>query len=245
MKLSGVNALSATGFCQFSAIAEHNSWVAERAAKARPYADRSAMIRAFQQAILDATPTERLESLRGIQIAGRAAMADDMTQESKSEQAGSRTRPAYIRGVRTLHDPERGLPCAGFEMPFILAVRTQAPNPRRVREPGRRTLDEELLHRYRAGSANCTDSGSRTASTPARAETDLIASGRRSSSLIEHASLSANRNPLGGMMLQPPPRRRSADPDGLAGLRRLSCGIGQQSGRAGRLRRRALGLCLT
>lgn len=148
MKLSEVNALSATDFsAEFGAIAEHNSWVAERAAKARPYADRSAMIRAFQQAILDATPTERLEFLRGHpDLAGRAAMAGDMTRESKSEQAGAGlgqlTSEEFAR-FTTLNEAYR----ARFEMPFILAVRGATKHQILAAFENRvgGTLDEELL----------------------------------------------------------------------------------------------------
>ena len=102
---------------------------------------------AFQRAILDATPAERLEFLRGHpDLAGRAAMAGDMTDESKREQAGAglgQLTPEEFARFTALNDAYR----ARFGMPFILAVRGATKHQILAAFENRvgGTLDEELL----------------------------------------------------------------------------------------------------
>lgn len=74
---------------EFGDVAEHAPWVAEAAAKARPFADRDAMIAAFQAAVR-AAPERRQRDLllAHPDLAGRAAIAGELTAESKAEQKG-------------------------------------------------------------------------------------------------------------------------------------------------------------
>ncbi|MCP8937693.1 2-oxo-4-hydroxy-4-carboxy-5-ureidoimidazoline decarboxylase [Alsobacter sp. SYSU M60028] len=124
MTLAEVNALTREAFmAAFGGVAEHSAWVAERAAAARPYADRAAMVLAFQRAVLDASDDERMALLRAHpDLAGRAALAGELTRESTQEQAGAGldrlTQEEYAR-FQTLNDAYR----ARFGMPFIVAVR--------------------------------------------------------------------------------------------------------------------------
>jgi 2-oxo-4-hydroxy-4-carboxy-5-ureidoimidazoline decarboxylase len=119
-----VNALSRDAFVEaFGDVAEHSPWVAERAAKRRPYADREAMAGAFIDTIFDAGDAERLALVRAHpDLAGRAAVAGEIAEDSKREQAGAgldRLTPEEFVRFNELNDAYR----ARFQFPFILAVK--------------------------------------------------------------------------------------------------------------------------
>jgi len=122
--LDQVNALSRDDFvATFGDVAEHSPWVAERAAVKRPYADREAMAEAFIDAIFDAGEAEKLALVRAHpDLAGRAAVAGNIAEESKREQAGAGlhnlTAEEFARFTE-LNDAYR----ARFQFPFILAVK--------------------------------------------------------------------------------------------------------------------------
>jgi len=122
--IDAINLMSAADFvAAFGDVAEHSPWVAERAAKARPYADRRAMIEAFLDAIFDAEAPEKLALLRAHpDLAGKAAMAGDVAAESKREQAGAGLNtlsPEEFARFTRLNTAYRDK----FGFPFILAVR--------------------------------------------------------------------------------------------------------------------------
>ena len=87
MNLVDVNALSPQAFEQaFGEIAEHSSWVAQRALASRPFATREVMIEAFAQAVMQAAKAEQLQLLRAHpDLATRAKL----TADSSREQAGA------------------------------------------------------------------------------------------------------------------------------------------------------------
>lgn len=119
-----VNALDAAAFvAAFGGIAEHTPWVAERAFRAGPFADRDALVAAFQHAILDADPAAQTALLAAHpDLAGRAAVAGALGAESAGEQAGAgldRLTAAEFARFTALNDAYR----ARFGIPFILAVR--------------------------------------------------------------------------------------------------------------------------
>jgi OHCU decarboxylase len=122
--IDAVNLMSAADFvAAFGDVAEHSPWVAERAAKGRPFADRRAMIEAFLDALFDAEAPERLALLRAHpDRAGWAAMAGELAVESKREQAGAGldtlTADEFARFTK-LNVAYRDR----FGFPFILAVR--------------------------------------------------------------------------------------------------------------------------
>jgi len=122
--LEQVNTLSREAFVEaFGDIAEHSPWVAERAARRRPFADREAMAGAFIDAIFDAGDAEKLALVRAHpDLAGRAAVAGEIAEESKREQAGAGldklTAEEFARFTE-LNDAYR----ARFQFPFILAVK--------------------------------------------------------------------------------------------------------------------------
>lgn len=69
------------------AVAEGSPWVAEEAWERRPFADLAALQGAFRQAIEDAPAERQLALIRAHpDLAGRAALAGDLTPESQREQ---------------------------------------------------------------------------------------------------------------------------------------------------------------
>jgi 2-oxo-4-hydroxy-4-carboxy-5-ureidoimidazoline decarboxylase len=106
----------------FGDVAEHSPWVAETAAKARPYADRTAMAGAFLDAILDADDPHKLALVRAHpDLAGRAKLAD-LAPDSQREQAGAgldKLTAEELARFTKLNDAYR----AKFGFPFIFAVK--------------------------------------------------------------------------------------------------------------------------
>lgn len=124
MTLDDLNALDTAGFAEaFGGIAEHSSWVAQRAWASRPFASREAVVDAFQRAILGASEDEKTALLRAHpDLAGRAAMAGELTADSTSEQAGAgldRLTPEEFARFTALNEAYK----ARFGIPFIVAVR--------------------------------------------------------------------------------------------------------------------------
>jgi len=122
--LDQVNALSRKDFvAAFGDVAEHSPWVAEKAAAARPFADRRAMAAAFVEALLTAGEPEKLALIRAHpDLAGRAAIAGDLAEESRREQAAAglgRLTVEEFGCFSALNDAYR----EKFRFPFILAVK--------------------------------------------------------------------------------------------------------------------------
>ena len=122
--MAQVNALSPAEFVAvFGDIAEHSTWVAEAAATERPFGSRDAMINAFATAIETADRSrQRALLLAHPDLAGRAAIAGDVTADSRREQAGAgldRLTPEEFARFTELNSAYR----RRHEIPFILAVR--------------------------------------------------------------------------------------------------------------------------
>ncbi len=124
LSLDAVNALDAAGFITaFGGLAEHSPWVAERAFAARPFASVTAFHAALVAAVRDAG-AERQRALLCAHpdLAGRAAVAGELTAESSTEQAAAgldRLTPDEMARFQTLNTAYTGR----FGFPFILAVR--------------------------------------------------------------------------------------------------------------------------
>ena len=124
LTIDQINAMAGAGFVKtFGDVAEHSPWVAEAAAAKRPFASRAAMIAAFSQALDGASPDARLALLRAHpDLAGKAAIAGEVTDDSAREQAGaglgSLTADEFARFTR-LNEAYR----ARFGFPFIFAVK--------------------------------------------------------------------------------------------------------------------------
>ena len=124
LTIAAVNGLTAAEFVdRFGDVAEHSSWVAERAARARPYADREAFVAAFVAALEGAPEEARLALIRAHpDLAGKAAIRGDLTDDSAREQAGaglgSLTPGEFLR-FQDLNDAYK----RRFGIPFIFAVK--------------------------------------------------------------------------------------------------------------------------
>lgn len=124
LPLETINLMDAEAFVDtFGDIAEHSPWVAEYAAAQRPFADREAMIAAFQAAVGEAGVDRQHDLLSAHpDLAGRAAIAGDLTEDSAKEQAGagldSLTREEFARftALNQAYRDRHGIP-------FIVAVR--------------------------------------------------------------------------------------------------------------------------
>jgi 2-oxo-4-hydroxy-4-carboxy-5-ureidoimidazoline decarboxylase len=124
MSLAEVNAMAAPDFIAcFSDVAEHAPWVAERAQTRRPFVSVEAIIAAFQAVIRQAPEAERLRLIRAHpDLAGRAAIAGNLAEASRKEQAGAgldRLTPEEFARFTDLNSRYR----SRFGIPFIFAVK--------------------------------------------------------------------------------------------------------------------------
>jgi len=124
LTVAAVDAMTAAQFVDaFAGIAEHSAWVAEAAEPARPYGTREAMIDAFTEAVTAASPERQLDLLNAHpDLAGRAAIAGEIGDDSRSEQADAGldrlTEDEFARFTE-LNTAYRNR----FGFPFILAVK--------------------------------------------------------------------------------------------------------------------------
>ena len=124
LSIDDLNRMAVTEFAaRFGDVAEHSPWVAERAAGARPFADRDGVAQAFAAALCCASPDEQLAVLRAHpDLAGKAAVAGALTEDSRREQAGAgldRLTPAEFERFTALNAAYR----ERFGIPFIFAVK--------------------------------------------------------------------------------------------------------------------------
>ena len=104
-------------------IVENSPWVAEAACNARPFADRAALHRAMLDALRSAPEDVRLAVIRAHpDLAGRAALAGELTRELTREQASAGldqlTPDEYAEFMRLNHDYVQR-----FGFPFVICVR--------------------------------------------------------------------------------------------------------------------------
>ena len=87
--LDEVNELDQEEFvAKFGSIYEHSPWVAEGASGRRPFENLDVMHEAFKQALREAPPERRISLIKAHpDLAGKAAIAGDLTPESAQEQA--------------------------------------------------------------------------------------------------------------------------------------------------------------
>jgi 2-oxo-4-hydroxy-4-carboxy-5-ureidoimidazoline decarboxylase len=127
--IAQVNAMPLSDFvAAFGDVAEHSPWVAEAAEKARPFSDREDMIAAFAAVIQAADRARQRDLLLAHpDLAGRAAIAGELTADSRREQAGAgldRLTPEEFARFSELNAAYR----ARHGIPFILAVRGATKN---------------------------------------------------------------------------------------------------------------------
>jgi len=107
----------------FGDVAEHSPWVSERAFAAHPFATRDSVIAAFEAAMHMAAEEDQVALVRAHpDLAGKAALAGEMAEDSKREQAGagldSLTKDEFDRftALNTRYKEK-------FGFPFIFAVK--------------------------------------------------------------------------------------------------------------------------
>ena len=124
LSLAELNGLSGEQFvAAFGDIAEHAPWVADSAAKNRPFASRDDMIRAFASAVAAAPRDRQLELLRAHpDLAGRAALAGQVAEESRREQKGAGLDSLSAEEFARFSDLNARY-LKRFAFPFIFAVK--------------------------------------------------------------------------------------------------------------------------
>ena len=104
-------------------IYEHSPWIPERALAQRPFATVAALKLALQAVVSQASIDEQLGLIRAHpELAGKAAIAGQLTQESTHEQAKSGLNLCSAEEFATLHRLNADYN-AKFGFPFILAVK--------------------------------------------------------------------------------------------------------------------------
>lgn len=124
LPLSTLNTCSDSEFvAALGAIFEHSPWVAEAVSGMRPFASIEALHAAMVSAVDRADEGAQLALIRAHpDLAGKAALAGELTAESTSEQKGAgldRLTSEEFTRFHTLNDAYK----QKFGFPFILAVR--------------------------------------------------------------------------------------------------------------------------
>ncbi|NHZ65505.1 allantoate amidohydrolase [Massilia genomosp. 1] len=126
--LTDLNSCDAAAFVDtLRGIYEHSPWIPERALTGgptgRPFATVAALKHALQTAVTKASVDEQLGLIRAHpELAGKAAIAGELTQESTKEQARSGLNLCSAEEYATLHKLNADYN-ARFGFPFILAVK--------------------------------------------------------------------------------------------------------------------------
>lgn len=122
--LSELNSCDVPTFAErLHGIYEHSPWIPQRAAALRPFASVTALKQALQAEVSRATNEEQLGLIRAHpELAGKAAIAGELTAESTSEQAKSGLNLCSAEEFATLHKLNADYN-AKFGFPFILAVK--------------------------------------------------------------------------------------------------------------------------
>lgn len=152
MTLAELNGLDAQGFAAaLDSVFEHSPWIVARTSAARPFASVDALHRALMDTVHCASADEQLALLRAHpELAGKAAVAGDMTAASIDEQASaglahcSAQEFAHIQQLNQRYN-ER------FGFPFILAVRGL--DRRRIIEEFARRVERERDVEFREALA--------------------------------------------------------------------------------------------
>ena len=119
-----LNSCSETEFAaHLAGLYEHSPWIAQRAASRRPFNSVAALKLALRAALAAATIDEQLALIRAHpELAGKAALAGQLTPESTQEQAACGLNLCSAQQYAALHrlnaDYQRK-----FGFPFILAVK--------------------------------------------------------------------------------------------------------------------------
>ncbi len=124
LTIAEVNALDRAGFAAaFGGVYECSPWVAETAAAARPFAGVDDLLAAMSAGVRAAGADAQTALVRAHpDLAGRAAVAGEMTPESRAEQAAAgldQCTAAEFARFQELNAAYK----AKFGFPFVMAVR--------------------------------------------------------------------------------------------------------------------------
>jgi 2-oxo-4-hydroxy-4-carboxy-5-ureidoimidazoline decarboxylase len=122
--LDTLNAMSVADFtATLGAIFEHSPWVAERAAARRPFASVQQLHEAMADAVRGAAEEERIALIRAHpELAGKAAVRGELTEESTREQKGAgldQCSPEEFARMQDLNQRYN----EKFGFPFVIAVK--------------------------------------------------------------------------------------------------------------------------
>jgi 2-oxo-4-hydroxy-4-carboxy-5-ureidoimidazoline decarboxylase len=123
-RLIEVNGLDQHAFTALlGAIYEHSPWVAQRCWPQRPFASLDALQAAMAQALDAASAEEQMAVIRAHpQLSGRAALRQDLTTDSRQEQAGAGLDRCTPEELEQLQQGNRAY-VEKFGFPFIIAVK--------------------------------------------------------------------------------------------------------------------------
>jgi OHCU decarboxylase len=124
LTIATINSLDADGFeARLGHVCEHAPWVARGAAEHRPFRSREDLHRAMLAVIAHAREADQLALLRNHpELAGKAAIAGDLTADSKKEQGGAGLDRLTAAEYERFHSLNRAY-TERFGFPFILAVK--------------------------------------------------------------------------------------------------------------------------
>ncbi len=124
LTLSRLNSMNQTGFTTALGFAfELSPWVVERAWDERPFASVEAMHGAMMDVLDAATTDDKLALIRAHpELAGKAAIAKQLTAESTSEQASAGLDKLTPEEFARFHELNAAYG-QRFGFPFIIAVR--------------------------------------------------------------------------------------------------------------------------
>ena len=103
----------------FGDVAEHSPWVAREAASFRPFADREAMVLAFETAVKSVNRDAQMALIRAHpDLATKAKLTDDSSKEQAGAGLNTLTPAEFARftGLNTRYKQR-------FGFPFIFAVK--------------------------------------------------------------------------------------------------------------------------
>ncbi|GAB2181705.1 2-oxo-4-hydroxy-4-carboxy-5-ureidoimidazoline decarboxylase [Denitratisoma sp. agr-D3] len=124
LSIDALNRLDQAAFTDhLAAIYEHSPWIPQRAWSHRPFADRAALAAAMAQVLAQASRDEQLGLIRAHpELAGKAALRGDLTDDSKREQSGAGLDQCSPEEFAALHRANRSYG-EKFGFPFIIAVK--------------------------------------------------------------------------------------------------------------------------
>lgn len=123
MNIADINAMDAKAFTQaLGGVFEHSPWIAERAFAKRPFASRENLHTIMAQVVKAASKQEQLDLiLAHPDLAGKAALAGDMTDHSAHEQASVGLNRMSEEDYERFHQLNTSYR-EKFGFPFIIAV---------------------------------------------------------------------------------------------------------------------------